>query len=87
MKAREYAWEVLKQTYGNQSHTNELLRQRPSELSDVDWNLAVKIIYGTLSNYRNLRYQWAEFLTGKLPNRISLIMDMALYQFIPTKRI
>ncbi len=87
MKAREYAWEVLKQTYGNNSHTSELLRERPSELSDVDWNLAVKIIYGTLSNYRNLRYQWAEFLTGKLPNRIALIMDMALYQFIYLDRV
>ena len=61
MEAREFAWNILNRTVSQEAFTGNLLREKRADMKEEDWNLALRIIYGTLSNRRYIRYQWEEF--------------------------
>ena len=87
MEAREYAWMILNKTVTDDAFTGNLLRKKREDMKEDDWNLAVRIIYGTLSNRLYLRYQWEEFKRGKLSSKLMNLIDMSVYQLVFLDRI
>ncbi len=87
MEAREFAWNILNRTVSQEAFTGNLLREKRADMKEEDWNLALRIIYGTLSNRRYIRYQWEEFKRGKLSYDIMNLIDLSVYQRLFLDRI
>ncbi len=80
MKARQKAYELLKEIMINDQYSNLLLRKELSGFNDLDKSFITQIVYGTLQNYRFVRYQWQKFVSDKLEEEISVLLDMTFYQ-------
>ncbi|MBQ1386252.1 MAG: 16S rRNA (cytosine(967)-C(5))-methyltransferase RsmB, partial [Erysipelotrichales bacterium] len=87
MEAREFAWNILNRTVSQEAFTGNLLREKRADMKEEDWNLALRIIYGTLSNRRYIRYQWEEFKRGKLSYDVMNLIDLSVYQRLFLDRI
>ncbi len=71
MKTREKAWHLLCDICLDGTYSNLALRQQLSSFNRIDRSFITHIVYGTLQNYRMLRYQW-EALVKKNRKRRSL---------------
>lgn len=82
MQAREYAWKYLCEICIQGKYSNLVLRQGMNNLSSQDKAFITQIVYGTLQNYRYVRYLW-EGYADKLPcQKICVLLDMSIYQFV-----
>ena len=82
MSARTAAYEVLEQVFLHEGYASLLMRNRWNTLEESQRPLATQLVYGTLQNYRYLRYQWEGYTDGKLPGKIRVLLDMAMYQWL-----
>ena len=57
------------------------------DLNDKDQGLLTQIVYGTIRNYRYIRYQWELYVDRKVPDEVAVLLDEATYQLILLDRL
>ena len=62
MNARAYAFALLKEICTDEGYSNLLLRNKLQSVDPKDKALVTQIVYGTLQNYRLVRYQWQSYV-------------------------
>ena len=87
MKAREKAFEIIKRVHLENAHASLIMRYSLKDYSDKDQALIMTIVYGTLKNYRYLRYQWQEFVKDNILEEVSLLIDMSVFQILYLDKI
>lgn len=80
MKVRELSYELLKKICIEKKYSNLILRKELDHLQGKDKGLATQIVYGTLQNYRLVRYEWESFATTKPIEEVCILLDMSVYQ-------
>ena len=58
------------------------MRYGSYDLNEKDQGLLTQIVYGTIRNYRYVRYQWELYVDRKVPDEIAVLLDGATYQLI-----
>ena len=87
MNVRECVFNCLKKIFIDNAYANIVLQHDLDRLEQNDKNLATRIIYGTIQNYRLLAYQW-ENLVEKLPNKQTCILiNMSVYQLLMMDKV
>lgn len=80
MKAREQAWTFLCAICMEHTYSNLLLKNKLKDEDLRDRALITQIVYGTIQNYRYVRYMWSD-LVKKIPDeKTALLLDMSVYQ-------
>lgn len=77
----------LDKIINDKAYSNIVLQNDLDGLSSADKRLATTIIYGTLQNYRLLRYQWAHMVKKMPGKRIGILIDMSVYQLLMMDKI
>lgn len=80
MSARLSALEILAAVVQKHQYANLLLRHQLADLNDADKRLTTQIVYGTIQNYRYLRFQYQDYVQHKMNVRLKIIIDMSIYQ-------
>lgn len=86
MNVREAAYSALCSIVIDKKYSN-LVLQNDYRLNSQDRSLLTQIVYGTLRNYRLVRYQWADLVEKKVNSRIAVLLDSAVYQLLFLDRI
>ncbi len=87
MKVREVAYKVLCDVMIKKEYANINMRDIGIVLSEADQGLLTQIVYGTLRNYRYVRYQWEVYTTSKVDEKIAVLLDMSVYQLLMLDKI
>ena len=81
MKEREVAYNLLKQIVLEGQFSNIALRSERNVTP-----LVTQLVYGTLRNYRLVRYVWNKYATGRTANQLAVLLDMAVYELLFTAK-
>lgn len=81
MDARECAYQVLCKVMLEDGYASLFMRSFLNPLQDNEKKMVSEIVYGTLRNYRLLRYQWESYPSKKPDKKLAVLLDMAAYQF------
>ena len=87
MKAREAAFSCLCDVINRRQYASLNMRYRNDELTETDQALMTHIVYGTLRNHDYVRYQWQLYVDRKPNEKISVLLDMSVYQLLLMDRI
>lgn len=82
MEAREKAHQLLCDIMIGNKYSNLLLRKELDDYDERDRALITRIVYGTMQNYRLVRYQWEHYVEKKISEDMAILMDMSLYQLM-----
>ena len=82
MKVRKKAFDLLCEIVLNQQYSNLLLRKELNDFEQQDKNFITNIVYGTMQNYRYVRYQWFDYVEKKIADDMAILMDMSIYQML-----
>lgn len=80
MNVRNEIWNVLNQVCIEKEYANLALRKLQLEPKDMGY--LTNVVYGTLQNYRYVRYQWESYTTSKPKGKIAILLDMSVYQLL-----
>ncbi|MDD6466607.1 MAG: 16S rRNA (cytosine(967)-C(5))-methyltransferase RsmB [Erysipelotrichaceae bacterium] len=80
MNERKEAYKLLKEVMLEGGYASLLMRNRWKGATKQEVALMTQLVYGTLQNYRYLRYQWEQMPKKKLPESIGILLDMSVYQ-------
>lgn len=80
MKARWKAYKILKDICLDKRYSNLALKEEMDDLSDLDKGFVTNIVYGTLQNYKYLRYMWEHYPNEFPCDEIAILIDMSVYQ-------
>lgn len=80
MNVRKKIWELLCEICIKGQYSNLLLRNQMNDYSSQDKALITHIVYGTLQNYRMVRFQWEHFTKKQPPEELCVLLDMSVYQ-------
>jgi len=87
MNARRQAFEVLYGVMASGQYASLSLRaDRPGEQA-ADRALLTRIVYGTLQNYRYVRWQWQRFVSRMPAAKVAVLLDMSAYQLLFMDRL
>lgn len=87
MEARWRAYKILKDICLEKRYSNLALKEDLEGLSDLDKGFVTNVVYGTLQNYRYLRYMWENFPKEAPMDEIGILIDMSVYQFFFMDRV
>lgn len=87
MNVREIAYRGLCDSLINRKYASLSLKNMPDELSEVDKSLVTQLVYGTLRNYRYVRYQWSLYVERAPGEEIAILLDMSAYQLLLLDRL
>ncbi len=87
MKARLKAHKLLVDICIDKRFSNLALKEEINEFIDVDKALITNIVYGTLQNYRYVRYLWENYSESQPTESVSLLIDMSIYQLVFMDRV
>lgn len=82
MSERRKAWECLIQIIKDGKYSNLVLRHELDQMSGGSKALVTQTVYGTLQNYRLVRYQWEADVTHIPAAEIAILLDMSIYQLL-----
>lgn len=82
MQVREKTFQLLCEIMLEKKYSNLVLRKELNEFQEIDRHLITRIVYGTMQNYLFVRDQWSDFMKTSLPEKIFVLMDMSIYQFL-----
>ncbi len=82
MNVRELAFKTLCDIMIKKDYANLNMRNFDYGLNDADQGLLTQLVYGTLRNYRYLRYQWQLYVDRFDDKRLSILLDMSAYQIL-----
>lgn len=77
---RKWLWKALCQIVINHAYSNLYLKEHLEELPKNEQAAAVRILYGTLQNYRLCREIWLPFIHSKVSRKIEVLLTMSVYQ-------
>lgn len=80
MNARNMAFKMLREICLEGKYSNLLLRKELDRAEVKDKGFITQLVYGTLQNYRLLRYQWESYAVKKPVEDIAILLDMSVYQ-------
>lgn len=80
MKARKFAYQALCDITINKTYSNLYLKEHLHKVDEKDRGLASNIVYGTLQNYRYVRYQWEYLAKNPVKKEVAILLDMSVYQ-------
>ena len=86
MKARQIAYQCLCDTMLRKQYASLNMRSLNVE-SEQDRSLITHIVYGTLRNYRYVRYQWASYVRKMPSKEIRVLLDMSTYQLLMLDKV
>ena len=86
MSERKKAWECLIQIIKDGKYSNLVLRHELDQMESGSKALVTQIVYGTLQNYRLVRYQWEADVTHMPIGEIAILLDMSVYQLLYMKQ-
>lgn len=82
MEQREIAYECLKAIMLDRQYSNLVLRHALKKVEVQKRAKITQVVYGTLENYRYVRWNW-EALVAHLPKpEVCVLMDMAVYELL-----
>lgn len=82
MNAREIGFDLLKEICVHKKYSNLLLRNELERAKDKDKGFITQLVYGTLQNYRYVRFLWERYVS-KLPDiDVCILLDMSVYQML-----
>lgn len=84
-KARDVAYQVLKEVIISQKYVNIALKEHV--LEGNDGNLVTQIVYGTLQHERFLAYQWEDLVVKQPKQSIAILLNMAMYQHVYLSKV
>lgn len=87
MNVRECAFNCLQKVFIDEAYANIVLQHDLSGLSQNDKNLATRIVYGTIQNYRLLRFQWQKMVKRLPDKKTCILIDMSVYQLLLMDKI
>ena len=82
MNVREIAYKTLCDIVIKKEYANLNMRNFDYGLSDTDQGLLTQIVYGTLRNYRYVRYQWGLYVDSVDDKKLAVLLDMSTYQLL-----
>ena len=82
MNVRELAYKTLCDIIIKKEYANLNMRNFDNGLSEADQGLLTQIVYGTLRNYRYVRYQWSLYVDNVDDRKLAILMDMSTYQLL-----
>lgn len=82
MKARQAAFNILKDICLEKRYINLALKEDLDNFSEVDKGLITNIVYGTLQHYRYVRYMWEQYPETIPREEIGILIDMSVYQLL-----
>ncbi len=80
MKVRKQAHKILIDVCMYNRYSNLALKEDINEFQQIDKALITNIVYGTLQNYRYVRYLWVNLADSFPAEDIALLIDMSIYQ-------
>lgn len=80
MKARKFAYQALCEIILHHTYSNLYLKEHLHKVNEQDRSLASNIVYGTLQNYRYVRYQWEGYAKNPVKKEVGILLDMSVYQ-------
>ncbi len=87
MQVRKQAHRILMDVCMYNRYSNLALKEDINEFQQVDKALITNIVYGTLQNYRYVRYLWITFADTIPPEDIQILIDMSVYQLVFMDRV
>lgn len=87
MKARRQAHKILIDVCMYKRYSNLALKEDINDFQQVDKALITNIVYGTLQNYRYVRYLWVNLADSFPAEEIALLIDMSIYQLVFMDRV
>ena len=87
MKVREIAFRNLYDVMVKGEYASLAMRYQDENLSPEDQGLLTQLVYGTLRNYRYLRYQWNLYARTPDDEMIAVLLDMSTYQILLLDKI
>lgn len=87
MKARQAAFNILKDICINKRYSNLALKEDLDEYKEVDKGLITNIVYGTLQHYRYIRYMWENYPESIPRDEIAILIDMSVYQLLFLEKV
>ena len=84
---RKTAFEILKDVMLHNEYASLNMRYNDYDLNEKDQGLLTQIVYGTLRNYRYVRYQWDLYVDKKVPDEVAVLLDEATYQLLVLDRL
>lgn len=82
MEQRAIAYECLKAVMLDRKYSNLVLRHALNQVEMQKRAKITQVVYGTLENYRYVRWNW-EGLVAHLPKpEVCVLMDMAVYELL-----
>ncbi|MFV0254589.1 MAG: 16S rRNA (cytosine(967)-C(5))-methyltransferase RsmB [Erysipelotrichaceae bacterium] len=79
---RKIVYKILLEVYKHKKYANLLLKNELKEVSEQDKALITNIVYGTIQNYRLIRYQYEDLLNQKTSTDLKVLLDMSVYQLL-----
>ncbi|MGB4985787.1 MAG: 16S rRNA (cytosine(967)-C(5))-methyltransferase RsmB [Erysipelotrichaceae bacterium] len=80
MNERQIAYQIIYEVVYQNQYANLMLRKRLNFFSSDEKKLITQIVYGTISNYDFLQYQYQNLVDNKLSNKVKTILNMSIYQ-------
>ncbi|MFV0479082.1 MAG: 16S rRNA (cytosine(967)-C(5))-methyltransferase RsmB [Anaerorhabdus sp.] len=85
MDTRKIALDCLKQVRIDKKYANLVLRETLQQMDIKDRAWVTQVVYGTLRNYRHIRFQWETLAQTPVDDNTALLLDMAIYQLFMMK--
>lgn len=86
MNVRETAHKCLCDTMIRKQYASLAMRTLDN-VSNEDKGLITQIVYGTLRNWRYVRYQWSRYVSKKPSEEIAILLDMSVFQLFLLDRL
>lgn len=80
MNVREKTWQLLCEICLDKQYSNLLLRHQLQDLQISDRAWITQVVYGTLQNYRYVRYMWEDLVKKAPDEKTCILLDMSVYQ-------
>ncbi len=87
MNIRNKAYEILCGVMLDGQYASLTLRRSEDEISPADRALLTRLVYGTLQNYRYVRFQWQPYVTYQPSAKTAVLLDMTVYQLLLADRL
>jgi 16S rRNA (cytosine967-C5)-methyltransferase len=78
MEEREYALSVLTRVFQEGGYASLIMRE--ADHTDLNMAAVTEMVYGTIRNYDLLEYQWRIYAKGRVKKKVSLLLDLSVYQ-------
>lgn len=82
MRQRKMVYDCLKAIMVEKQYANLVLRHELKQLPSEKRGYVTQVVYGTLENYRYVRWCWESFVEHMPKKSICVLLDMAVYELL-----